>query len=126
LKSASWPAESHLRYFVDLYDAFNRRDADAVLAVMTDDVQWPNAWKGGRLTGRDAVREYWRAQWAEIDPRVEPLSVEPRADGGVAVTVRQTVRSRDGALLSDQTVIHVYALRGELIARMHVEAAPAR
>ena len=118
-------SEADLRHFRELYDAFNRRDVEAVLAMMTDDVDWPNAWKGGRLTGHDAVGEYWRAQWAEIDPRVEALSVEPRPGGSVAVSVRQTVRSRDGSLLSDQRVIHVYARRGELIARMHVETPVA-
>jgi ketosteroid isomerase-like protein len=53
-----------------LYEAFNRRDADGVLAMMSEDVDWPNAWKGGRLVGRHAVRDYWIAQWAEIDPCV--------------------------------------------------------
>jgi len=26
----------------------------------SDDVDWPNAWEGGRLHGKDAVRDYWR------------------------------------------------------------------
>jgi hypothetical protein len=38
------------------YVAFNARDIDAVLAQMTADVDWPNAWEGGRVQGRDAVR----------------------------------------------------------------------
>jgi ketosteroid isomerase-like protein len=110
-----------LPYFRDLYDAFNRRDVDTLLATMTDDVDWPNAWRGGRLRGRDAVREYWKDQWAEIDSRAEPRSVERSFDGRLAVSVRQTVRSSDGAVLSDQDVVHVYELRGRLIAHMNVE-----
>lgn len=51
-----------------LYDAFNARDIDTVLAAMTQDVDWPNAWEGGRVHGRDAVRSYWTRQWAEINP----------------------------------------------------------
>jgi hypothetical protein len=111
----------HHALFHRLYDAFNRRDADRVLAMMTDAVDWPNAWKGGRLVGREAVREYWTAQWAEIDPRVEPLAVSERADGSLAVTVRQVVRSLDGQLLGDGEVIHVYRLEDGLIGRMDVE-----
>jgi ketosteroid isomerase-like protein len=115
-----------LAYFAALYDAFNARDADAVLARTTDDVDWPNAWEGGRLRGQDAVRDYWTRQWREIDPRVEPLAVEVRGDRTVAVTVRQEVRSRDGQPLSTGEVLHVYTLRdrpsgGELIERMDVE-----
>jgi hypothetical protein len=107
--------------FQKLYEAFNRRDADGVLAMMSAHVDWPNAWKGGRLVGREAVRDYWTAQWAEIDPHVEPTSVTERPDGSVAVTVRQIVRSRDAKLLSDDQVVHVYRLASGLITRMDVE-----
>jgi hypothetical protein len=111
----------HRSFFDALYEAFNRRDIDAVLAKMSDDVDWPNAWKGGRLVGRESVRDYWTAQWAEIDPRVEPLSVNERSDGTLAVRVKQVVRSPDGELLAEGEVVHVYRMRGGLIARMDVE-----
>jgi ketosteroid isomerase-like protein len=111
----------HLAWFQGLYEAFNRRDADGVLALMSDDVDWPNAWKGGRLVGREAVRDYWTAQWSEIDPQVEPTAVTERADGSLAVTVRQVVRSPDGELLADGEVLHVYRLADGLIRRMDVE-----
>jgi hypothetical protein len=107
--------------FRALYDAFNRRDIDAVLARMNDEVDWPNAWRGGRLTGREAIREYWTAQWAEIDPHVEALSVTRRPDGSLAVRVRQVVRSIGGELLGDGEVVHVYRMRDERIDRMDVE-----
>ena len=107
--------------FQSLYEAFNRRDIDAVVATMSDEVDWPNAWKGGRLVGREAVRDYWTAQWAEIDPHVEPLEITKRRDGSLAVTVRQVVRSVDGQLLGDGEVVHVYRLDEGLIRRMDVE-----
>ena len=110
-----------LEYFQALYDAFNRRDIDAVLAMMSEEVDWPNAWKGGRLTGREAVRDYWTAQWAEIDPHVEPLSVTERADGSLALIVTQVVHSSDGELLGEGDVVHVYRIRDVLIDRMDVE-----
>ena len=70
------------------YAAFNARDIDAVLATMHPDVDWPNAWEGGRVHGHGAVRGYWTRQWAEIDPTVEPTDIAPPdADGRVAVTV---------------------------------------
>jgi hypothetical protein len=37
---------------------------------MTDDIDWPNGWEGGRVSGKDAVRAYWTRQWAEIDPHI--------------------------------------------------------
>jgi hypothetical protein len=111
----------YMASFGELYAAFNRRDIDGVLVRMSDDVDWPNAWKGGRLVGREAVRDYWTAQWAEIDPHVEPLSAAERPDGGLAVAVRQVVRSCDGEVVSDSEVVHVYHLVDGLIRRMDVE-----
>ena len=44
------------------YRAFNTRDVEAAVVLMQEDVDWPNAWEGGRVHGRDAVRDYWRRQ----------------------------------------------------------------
>jgi ketosteroid isomerase-like protein len=102
------------------YDAFNARDVDAVIATLHPDVDWPNAWEGGRVLGHDAVREYWSRQFAAIDPHVEPRRIAPTEDGRIAVEVHQVVRSRAGELLSDHTVTHVYAFRDGLVERMDV------
>ena len=107
-----------------VYAAFNARDIDAVLAAMTDDVDWPNAWEGGRVHGHDAVRDYWTRQWAQIDPRVEPVDIAARPDGRVAVEVYQVVRDLAGEVVASGRVVHVYELRDGLIARMDVEEPP--
>lgn len=107
-----------------MYDAFNARDIDAVLAAMTDDVDWPNAWEGGRLLGHEAVRDYWTRQWAAIDPHVEPVEIGPRVGGDgarIEVQVRQVVRDLDGDVVAEGTVVHVYEMRSGLVARMDVE-----
>jgi ketosteroid isomerase-like protein len=41
------------------YHAFNARDIDAALELMHPDVDWPNAWEGGRVIGHAALRDYW-------------------------------------------------------------------
>jgi uncharacterized protein (TIGR02246 family) len=104
------------------YDAFNARDIDAVLALMHPDVDWPNAFEGGRVRGHDEVRAYWTRQFEQIVPTVEPVSFTEREDGRVAVRVHQVVRSPGGGVLSDGEVVHVYALRDGLAERMDVEA----
>ena len=102
------------------YAAFNARDIDRVLEQMTEDVDWPNAWEGGRVVGHDAVRDYWTRQWAEIDPEVHPTSFSTLPDGRIAVTVHQVARSLDGTVLSDGIVLHTYTFRGDQVARMDV------
>ena len=106
-----------------LYRAFNARDIDTVLAAMTPNVDWPNGWEGGRVVGHDAVRDYWQRQWAAIDPTVEPIAINERADGGVEVTVRQLVRDKAGTVLADGEVRHVYAFEGDLVRRMDIRAS---
>jgi hypothetical protein len=107
-----------------LYGAFNARAIDTVLQALTADVDWPNGWEGGRIAGREAVREYWLRQWQAIDGRVEPVTISQDEDGRWTVLVHQVVRTPDGALLADEHVQHVYAFRDDLVHRMDIEPAP--
>jgi ketosteroid isomerase-like protein len=108
-----------------LYAAFNRRDVDALLSAMAADVRWPNGWEGGWIDGRSEVRRYWERQWQAIDPSVEPVETVQRADGTIAVRVHQVVRQKDGTVIADQEVVHVYRFDGDAIAQMVIEDAPA-
>jgi hypothetical protein len=104
-----------------MYAAFNARDIDVLLEQMTPDVDWPNAWEGGRVHGHEGVRDYWSRQWSVIDPSVEPVAFNVRPDGRIAVEVDQVVRGSDGAVLAEGRVVHVYTFCDGLIARMDVE-----
>jgi ketosteroid isomerase-like protein len=115
------PVSERAETLRESYRAFNARDIDAALTLMSPRVNWPNAWEGGRVVGHDAVRDYWTRQWAEIDPHVEPLRIEERDDGTVAVEVGQVVRALDGTILSEGRVRHVFAFEGDLVSRMDVE-----
>ena len=106
------------------YAAFNARDVDAALAVMTPDVAWPRAFKGGFVRGHDEVRAYWTEQWSEIDPHVEPTSFHREGDGRVLVGVHQVVRDRSGAVLADGHVGHRFTFDAGLIRAMDVCAPP--
>ena len=57
------------------YSAFNHRDIDSALALMSENVSWPKASEGGRAVGKEEIRAYWTRQWQEFDPHVEPLDV---------------------------------------------------
>jgi ketosteroid isomerase-like protein len=104
------------------YAAFNARDIEAALEQMHPEVDWPNAWEGGRVSGRDAVGDYWRRQFEQISSTVEPERFEHDPDGSIAVTVHAVVRdASSGAVQSDTHVIHRYRLEDGLVARMDVE-----
>lgn len=113
--------DEHIQLLRGGYRDFNARHIDAVLARMQPDVAWPNGWEGGYVYGHEAVRDYWTRQWAALDPLVEPVEIEPQADGKLTVQVHQVVRDREGKLLIDTMVRHVYSLRDGLIARMEID-----
>ena len=102
------------------YAAFNTRDIDTALALMTPDVAWPRAFKGGFVRGPAEVRAYWTEQWSEIDPHVEPTAFYPEDAGHVLVEVHQVVRDLHGALLMDEHVAHRFTIEDGLIRQMEV------
>jgi hypothetical protein len=112
------PREELLR---SLYGAFNARDVDSCVAAMTPDVDWANGWEGGRVVGRDAVRDYWQRQWAAIDSSAEPTAINERSDGTIEVAVHLIARDKDGKVLNDEQGRHVFEFRGDLVQRMTIE-----
>ena len=116
---------SRRELLTEAYAAFNRRDIDAVLALMQPEVDWPNGMEGGRVHGHDDVRAYWTRQWGMLDPHVEPARMEDDGAGKVVVDVHQVVRDLSGNVLLDQMVQHVYAFRDGLIDQMEIRMPAA-
>lgn len=104
-----------------LYQDFNARQVDAVLAHMHADVQWSKAFEGGYVRGHDQIREYWTRQWLEINPTVQPIGFNQRADGKIEVTVHQLVKDLQGKPIFDGTVKHIYTLQDDLLQKMDIE-----
>jgi ketosteroid isomerase-like protein len=106
-----------------VYQRFNARDIEAVLAALHPDVAWANGMEGGHVHGREAVRSYWTRQWATIDPHVEPTGFSPGADGAIVVEVHQTVRDLQGTVLVDQMIGHIFRIENGLITRFDIRGA---
>lgn len=102
------------------YAAFNARDIDAALALMTPDVHWPKAFKGGFAHGTEEVRAYWTEQWSEINLHVEPVAFHVEKAGQILVEVHQVVRDLAGAVLADEHVGHRFTIEHGLIQSMEV------
>ena len=110
----------------DRYAAFKARDVDSVLAHVDPHVDWSNAFEGGRVHGREAVREYRRRQFKAIDPRVDPERFTATEDGRVAVGVHQIVRDLDGAIVAEARGCTSTLIRDGLVERMDILDDPAR
>ena len=108
------------------YSAFNQRNIDGALALMSDSVSWPKASESGRVVGKEEIRAYWSRQWKEFDPHVDPLEVLDAGAGRIHVRVHQLVKSLGGDVLSDTEVWHVYAIVNGLIERMDLGESEAK
>jgi len=106
--------------------AFNKRDIDGALALMTKDVSWPKASEGGKVVGKVEIRAYWTRQWGEFDPHVEPLAMTEEEGSKTRVRVHQLVKSLQVDVLSDSEVLHVFTVKSGLISAMDLgdEANP--
>ena len=118
------PSASEIGRLREAYAAFNSRDIDAALALMTPDVAWPRAFKGGFVQGPQAVRAYWTEQWSEINPHVEPVSFHEESSNRILVEVHQVVRDIAGSVLVDEYVGHCFTIESGLIQRMEVCEPP--
>jgi hypothetical protein len=107
------------------YAAFNAREIDVALALMTGDVTWPKAFKGGFVCGPEEIRAYWTEQWTEINPHVEPVAFYRKSAGQILVDVHQIVRSLTGAVLADEHVGHQFTIEQGLIRAMEVSPLPS-
>ena len=111
---------SEIELLYAAYAAFNARDLDAALTLMTPDVHWPRAFKGGFVRGTEEVRTYWTEQGSEIDAHVEPVTFNSVEDGQILVEVHQVVRDLAGTVLADEHIGHRFTFKDGLIQSMKI------
>ena len=120
----------HQAILETMYQRFNARDIDGVLAALADDVEWANGMDGGHEHGLAAVRAYWTRQWDIVSPHVRPVRFEATADGAVLVKVEQTIRDLQGNPLVEQShglkdklVGHLFQFKGGKVSRFDIADA---
>ncbi|MBV4358952.1 nuclear transport factor 2 family protein [Pinibacter aurantiacus] len=101
-------------FIQNLYQLFNDRKIEEIVAHMDEDVKWANAMDGNFVYGPEAVREYWTKQFEVISSKVKPLTIEVE-NGVVKVHVHQVVHDVNGALLADQVRDHYFRLKNDKI-----------
>ncbi len=104
------------------YLAYNAQDLDRLLALVSEDVDWPDG-VGGRILGRQALAAYWTEQWERVRAHDHPVAFHQRDDGRVAVHVRQVVWSLDGSERSRGEFVHVHRVGDAHIDGMDIEGS---
>jgi ketosteroid isomerase-like protein len=92
----------HREFLLQAYAAYNSQDVEALVALISDDVDWPDD-DAGSLHGKDEVRAYWTEQWART-------------------RTRDAARSLDGPAISKGQFLDLHRIEGGRIVRMDIEA----
>lgn len=121
-------SKNNVHVIREIYDRFNARDINGVLAALAEDVAWANGMDGGHVHGHEEVRDYWTRQWAVVSPHVEPIAFQQTEDGAIAVEVIQSIFDLNGRPLSGQThglkdksVMHIFRMEGDKVKRFDIQ-----
>ena len=98
LSSSAQTPDSNTRAVIDRFnEAFNRHDADALAAVLTDDTVFEDtspAPDGKRVEGKVAVVEYWRTWFARnADAKFEAEETIVSGNRAVVLWVYRKMRN---------------------------------
>lgn len=107
-----------------LYEAYNRQDAEGLLDLMSDDVDWPDGRR--RLHGKAALSRYWEQQWRATRTHDEPVEVALIGSDRATVRVDQVVRDHAGVVTSSGTFCHSYQFDGGRVTRLDIERVGTR
>jgi ketosteroid isomerase-like protein len=110
------------------YEAWNRRDLDAALAVMAEDLEilpLPILWAGEPIRGHAEAREFWGQFFAGFDEiRVEADGDLVEIGETMVVPTRWYGRTRGGPLV-EQKSVDLWTFEGEHATRLEGFATPA-
>ncbi|MEC9347902.1 MAG: nuclear transport factor 2 family protein [Pseudomonadota bacterium] len=110
---------------IRLYENFRNRDVDAMLAMMSPDVEWARDTGDGYLSGHDALRQHWHREWQDFATYLDPQSFSVTRNERTAVQVIRTVRDLQGRRLSETTLGHIFTIRDGLIVRLDIRESRA-
>ena len=108
------------RLLVQVYDAFNVGDLEGLGRTFHAEVEWPDLLEGGTLHGRGTVVDYFRRQFALMQPDAQIIDITLVGAEQAIVHVQYSVRDAQGGLWSDTQARLRFTFQDGLIRRMTV------
>ena len=111
--------ENETALITQLYEDFNARKADAILARLSEDVMWANGMEGGYVNGHKDLREYWERQWTMLNPQIKAVGFSKTEDGSIFVDARFSGKTPEQEF-KDISASHVFHIKNGLIFRFDI------
>lgn len=105
-----------------LYNAIDRQDIDAVMALFEPDARTPDGLESETLVGHDQIRAYYLRQFALIHVSLSLLSTRQMPDGRVEACLHVQVRGAQGGPWGEGQIQATYRLRAGRISEMVVNS----
>jgi ketosteroid isomerase-like protein len=114
-------SERNLNLIRSGIDAFNRRDFDAALAALRDDVTWARFLSRAEadspvVRGKEELRAVWESQVEAVDLRLEPEEFIAVGDDKVIVPSRMVARGSGSKIALSAPVTWVWTIDEEGLA----------
>jgi hypothetical protein len=111
--------ENETALIKDLYEDFNARKMESILAKLTEDVMWANGMDGGYVHGHKDLRDYWERQWAMLNPQIKAVGFSKTEDGSILVDACFSGKTSEQEF-KDIPAGHVFHIEDGLISRFDI------
>jgi len=105
-------------------DAFNRRDFDAAIAGMTDDITWDpflsRTETEAPLQGKEQILAAWKSQTETVGLRVEPQEVICLGADKVLADAQMVMRGRSSEVDLVASVIWLFTMPDDLVQKVEL------
>lgn len=108
---------------IGLYDAIDRQDVDAVVALFGPDARIPDSLEGVALAGHDQIRAYYLRQFAAIHVSCSLLSTRLLPDDRVEAFLHVQVRGSKGGSWGEGRIQATYRIDAGKITEMLVDTS---
>lgn len=109
-------------------DALDRRDLDAVAALIHPEGRFRDYLNRGEVIGPEGIRDFHQRLFDTLDVQIDKISITRLADGRVHAILQVAVRDHAGHLWSDTRVHVIYEFADGLIRAQTLDppSAPSR
>ncbi len=105
-----------------LYDAIDRQDIDAVMALFEPDARIPDSLESDSLVGHDQIRAYYLRPFATIQVSSSLISTRLMPDDRIAASLHVQVKGSEGGTWGEGKVEATYLLHAVRISEMVVDS----
>jgi ketosteroid isomerase-like protein len=95
-----------------VFDAFNRRDFDAALALGHDSITWRTLFsvETDVLTGKQEIRAAWERQIEALDVHIDVVELTPLDETRVLGVGKWRGRGTESGVSVEQTAVQVFTI----------------